>query len=595
MAAACCVIPRLRAGVWGRAGFTGPDADLVVLAEPGADDGNSVWDESAGGLRLAPPAFMSSTLEDPSTVTGVAAAMSSVVRVRGFDPIRPWLRSHGSGFIWDDEGHIVTNYHVVQGSSLLTVQFASGDERRAKVVGKSEDCDLAVIRLVDGQPAPTAGPALRLVQRPPQQGDKVYAAGHPGHWSGFLGDGSVAAVGRHSSRLLVSLGVGGGGLRRFQRHCAADGIVLSTAVSGQGNSGGPLLSPAGEVLGVNTWLFMEPLRVLVSIDHSVLARVAPALLEFRSYRAPTVGFEGHVWNARMRWPRPRANAYLGVRVDGARLGLSPGKVANAAGLRRFDELLSIDGVKVASPADVLEVIHRLRPGSEIVVEYRRFGDPPEEQRQVLVPVATLPPTSRPKKLISGVKWLLGKAIRLYGTNVFLQSVVQTAGTLMYDIRDVRDGATPLLQEGIDVKQLLRYALQYALRISRFSVRSICGHFRTGTCKAPQVNRSPTKRWREATSLTQCRRLCEAQATDAHSSCCSYTLRDCSFFVNANASSAFISSSIKPQGRDAVNSSTKRPLGGAPVAATCRAMELKRIVGAVLSLLRLMLGVTTDSG
>eukprot|EP00439_Symbiodinium_sp_Y106_P071552 s470_g12.t2 len=141
----------------------------------------------------------------PFRATRGTALVQSVVRVRAFDAFRPWSRSHGSGFLWDRNGHIVTNFHVVQHASFVSVHFADGLQCRAKVKARCEPCDLAVLQvLLDscsgaGMPLP---PPLRLARHGPDLGAKVAAVGHPEHWAWLLGVGHVTGIGRRSSRAV---------------------------------------------------------------------------------------------------------------------------------------------------------------------------------------------------------------------------------------------------------------------------------------------------------------------------------------------------------------------------------------------------------
>ncbi|CAE7684249.1 DEGP1 [Symbiodinium sp. KB8] len=133
------------------------------------------------------------------------ALVQSVVRVRAFDAFRPWSRSHGSGFLWDHNGHIVTNFHVVQHASFVSVHFADGLQCRAKVKARCEPCDLAVLQvLLDSCSGSDLQlpPPLRLARHGPDLGAKVAAVGHPEHWAWLLGVGHVTGIGRRSSRAV---------------------------------------------------------------------------------------------------------------------------------------------------------------------------------------------------------------------------------------------------------------------------------------------------------------------------------------------------------------------------------------------------------
>ena len=169
----------------------------------------------------------------PGTNVG-AIASQSVVLVRAMDLWRPWARSHGSGFVWDADGHIVTNSHVVQMSSLLAVHFADGGACRAQVVATSERCDVALLKLKNSSCSGPSGTAfelpkpLPLSKSSPRLGEEVMAVGHPGNWAWLVGVGSVTGVGRESSRAVQKWLA----LQDFQRRCAVNGMVFASVPAG---------------------------------------------------------------------------------------------------------------------------------------------------------------------------------------------------------------------------------------------------------------------------------------------------------------------------------------------------------------------------
>ena len=265
--------------------------------------------------------------------------------------------TQGSGFIWDRDGHIVTNYHIVADSNDMVVQFAGGEECPARVLGASPECDIAVLELVDCQRPQQAQP-LGLSWLWPRVGDRVATFGHPGPWSPILAEGVIAAHGRQASKTFRWWETRRS-MRRFLRYCDVDGVVLSTATVSRYSSGGPLLSPNGRVVGLSTWRFAAPLtggttpRVTAGIATWVLRRVVPRLIADGEYQIPIAGIERKIGPARFLvdehaavYPAARAilpqvygSALLGLRAHGARLWLKPSEEAHHAGLHRFDEVM----------------------------------------------------------------------------------------------------------------------------------------------------------------------------------------------------------------------------------------------------------------
>lgn len=207
----------------------------------------------------------------PGTNVG-AIASQSVVLVRAMDLWRPWARSHGSGFVWDADGHIVTNSHVVQMSSLLAVHFADGGACRAQVVATSERCDVALLKLKNSSCSGPSGTAfelpkpLPLSKSSPRLGEEVMAVGHPGNWAWLVGVGSVTGVGRESSRAVQKWLA----LQDFQRRCAVNGMVFASVPAGPGSSGGPLINRRGEVIGITTWQFQSTPLLTAAVSTSTL-------------------------------------------------------------------------------------------------------------------------------------------------------------------------------------------------------------------------------------------------------------------------------------------------------------------------------------
>lgn len=532
------------------------------------------------------PFFRSRGLED------VVRAASSVVRVRAYDVLRPWGRSHGSGFIWSKKGEIVTNMHVVMDATLLVVQFAGGEERRAKVVGGSRECDIAVLRIVDADAAPMPAQFQEPLQlgHPPRVGDRVAAVGHPGHWAWLLGDGVVSATGRHSSRLLEKMNTHGG-LRRFQRHCAVDGMFMSSALGGPGSSGGPMLYVDGTVAGITTWQFSGGSypRIMVAIDVQVLRRVVPALLADGEYRAPSAGIEGGLFPAKIAWPLRHGNAFLGLRGEGVRLLGLPGKEARAAGVRCLDELLYVGSSKVEHAADVLDAVQHASPGSELCIGFRHMGDSTATVRQAKLTVGIAPRHRWRQGLAKSARILT----RAYMSAQLVREMYRKSIEMKGDSLSVLRGTGSLLTNGVVNKTLshwvgkdvLAWSKTQALRLIRLAVDAlflnvgrICDSLLAGrACKV--IPGKPDASWKPVATPQACRRKCEGHNTDATTVCCSYDLQDktCALHMWPNSTAK-----LHPRG-DPKHSAT-----------LCHAMRFERLSQNWGKLLGLLWGVLSDS-
>ena len=220
-------------------------------------------------------------------------------------------RGTGSGFAWDERGHIVTNFHVVSGASGATVRLSDGRDAAASLVGVSPAHDLAVIRVeVDGPPAPLpigSSGDLRV-------GQKTFAIGNPFGLDWTLTTGVVSALDR-------SLPAQNGSL--------IEHLIQTDAAINPGNSGGPLLDSAGRLIGVNTAIF-SPSGASAGVGFAVpvdtVNRVVPQLIGRGKYVRPALGIEVDEDINRVI---SRQLGIEGVVV----LRVTPGSAAAAAGLQ----------------------------------------------------------------------------------------------------------------------------------------------------------------------------------------------------------------------------------------------------------------------
>ncbi len=245
----------------------------------------------------------------------------------------------GSGFVYDTQGHIITNAHVVEGSDQLDVIFSTGITRPAKIVGQDYSSDLAVIQVSDMpegiQPLPLGDIASVQV------GQTVVAIGNPFGLGGSLSKGIVSALGRTIPALNT-----------FRIPQA----VQTDAAINPGNSGGPLLNLQGEVIGINAQIETGSTSrsnsgVGFAIPVSVVKRVIPSLIINGKYSWPWVGVQGGDLNptiAKGENLNIEQGAYLDVIIqDGP---------AEKAGLRGSTGSVTINGRDVPTGGDVITAI-----------------------------------------------------------------------------------------------------------------------------------------------------------------------------------------------------------------------------------------------
>ncbi len=311
------------------------------------------------------------TAEENSTIAIFKKASPSVVYITTLDRVlNLWTmnvkevpRGTGSGFVWDDQGHIVTNYHVVAGAKGAQVRLSDQRGFPAELVGVSPDNDLAVLKIVvpDRRPAPLPlGTSGDL-----QVGQKVLAIGNPFGFDHTLTTGVISALNRSID------GEDGNAIHRL--------IQIDAAIN-PGNSGGPLLDSAGRLIGVNTAIY-SPSGASAGIGFSVpvdtVNRVVPELIAFGYYRRPTAGF--NVID-RVSVVVLQQMGVKGVLI----LDIAPGSPAAQAGLRGSrvgrdgtvapgDVLQSIDGVPVFSSTDIDRILAAKKIGDRVTLGILREG------------------------------------------------------------------------------------------------------------------------------------------------------------------------------------------------------------------------------
>src|SRR5437660_4320338 len=261
----------------------------------------------------------------------------------------------GTGFVWDAAGHIVTNDHVVEGTSSLAVRFASGQVLRAQVVGTAPNYDLAVIRVDNPRSLPP--PVAIGTSDDLKVGQWVFAIGNPFGLDQSLTTGIISALKR---RLPTSGG----------REVA--NVIQTDAAINPGNSGGPLLDSAGRVIGVTTAIFSPSgayAGIGFAIPVDVVNRVVPELI--RSGRVPVPGI------GILAADETQA-AQLGV--TGVIVGRTiPGTPAERAGLKGVDEatgrigdvITEADGKAVRHLTDLTDQLERVGVGHAVKLTVRR--------------------------------------------------------------------------------------------------------------------------------------------------------------------------------------------------------------------------------
>lgn len=265
----------------------------------------------------------------------------------------------GSGFVWDARGHVVTNFHVIQGASRALVTLSDGSVHEAEFVGAAPDKDLAVLRITE--PPAKLRPIPVGTSADLQVGQMVIAIGNPFGLDQTMTTGIVSALGRSmespSGRTIRD-------------------VIQTDAAINPGNSGGPLLDSAGRLVGVNTAI-QSPSGASAGIGFAVpvdtVNRVVPQLIAKGKLERPDLGFDP----VAPRWLE-RFGVKEGVMVAEVRRG-GPAERAGLQGVQvdrrgRFlagDVIVAANGKAVKGWDDLLDLAEALAPGAALSLDVRR--------------------------------------------------------------------------------------------------------------------------------------------------------------------------------------------------------------------------------
>ena len=261
----------------------------------------------------------------------------------------------GSGFVYDNLGHIITNAHVVEGASKATVTFLDGTQYDAQIVGQDKFTDIAVIKVSE---KPRLLHPLRLGDSSQLHvGEPVAAIGNPFGLSGSMTSGIVSQIGR----LLPSQDSG----------FSIPDVIQTDAAINPGNSGGPLLNMKGEVVGINTAIQSmsgEFSGIGFAVPSNTALKIVPSLIEDGEYRHPWIGISGRDIDpdlARVLNLKD-AKGFLVITVVDGRLG-------DKAGLKGMTATQIIDGKEYPANGDIITWVDdkEVRKISDILVHLQR--------------------------------------------------------------------------------------------------------------------------------------------------------------------------------------------------------------------------------
>ena len=308
------------------------------------------------------------TNDEENNIEVFKSASPSVVHitnsrlVRSFYSLNPQEvpQGTGTGFIWNEEGYIVTNYHVVQQANIVTVTLQNGSSYEAVPVGLDPDKDLAVLKI--DAPGMELSPVRLGDSSLLEVGRKVIAIGNPFGLDTTMTVGVVSALGREIDSVS----------RRKIRD-----VIQTDAAINPGNSGGPLLNSLGQLVGVNTAIYSPSgasSGIGFAIPVNTVERIIPELITYGRVQTPILGI--------IQIPQPDYYRDLwgieGVIVldvvqgtDPERLGMRGLQRVQRGRIQLGDVIFEIDGQAVSNEDDYADIMEQHKPGDMLEVRTRR--------------------------------------------------------------------------------------------------------------------------------------------------------------------------------------------------------------------------------
>jgi len=295
--------------------------------------------------------------DEQSTIALFRAASPAVVYITSIEVRRNIFslniheipQGSGSGFIWDKQGRVVTNYHVIEAASRVEVTLADRSTWQATLVGVAPDKDLAVLQI--------SAPAEKLTPLPLGEshnllvGQKVFAIGNPFGLDQSLTSGIVSALGRE-----IQSATG----RTIQ------GVIQTDAAINKGNSGGPLLNLAGEVVGINTATVLDAQNIGFAIPADKAKRGLEQVKSLGKIVYPFLGIEYRLVNKTVQQEQNLPVDY-GVLVRDVVAESSAAKAGVLAG----DIILEFNGERISQENSLADIIQKYDPGDAVVLKVLR--------------------------------------------------------------------------------------------------------------------------------------------------------------------------------------------------------------------------------
>ena len=284
------------------------------------------------------PQIFNKTENSVVQITSTSPISNSLV-IRNGEQI-PQNVALGSGFVYDQDGHILTNYHVISDPNSVEVTFVDGDSYSAKVIGQDPYSDIAVLQITDDGFQKQIPPLKAANSSALQVGEQVIAIGNPFGLSGTLTSGVISQMGRVLPNDITGYSI--------------SNIIQTDAAINPGNSGGPLLNTKGEMVGVNTAIFSNTgvySGVGFAIPSNMVQKVVSSLLKNGSYEHPYMGITGITVSPEIS-NATHLNDTKGILV----VDITADSPADKAGIRGGDVLTTVDGQDIRLGGDIIVAI-----------------------------------------------------------------------------------------------------------------------------------------------------------------------------------------------------------------------------------------------
>ena len=261
----------------------------------------------------------------------------------------------GSGFVYSNEGHIITNQHVVKNAEKVTVTFLDGESYIANVIGRDQDLDIAVIK-VEMFNSTKMKPMLIGDSSTLNVGEKIIAIGNPFGLSGSMTSGIISQIGR---------------LLPQETGYSIPDVIQTDAAINPGNSGGPLINMKGEVVGINTAIQSttgEFTGIGFAVPSNTIKKVVPVLIEKGEFKHPWMGISGTDVDPELAKVRELSSSKGFVVVS-----VIDGSPAEKAGMKGVTQTREIDGREFPVNGDIIIEIDgkTVRKSSDILIHLQR--------------------------------------------------------------------------------------------------------------------------------------------------------------------------------------------------------------------------------